>query len=804
MSSTISVTVIPVSGTSVCVNEPFSYSITSAVVDRYYGHFDSLLFYRRRIVETYDPDSDEYGTGISDEVVAYYVGRSYGSTYKGAIELGSLGVAAGKIYSVSGEFIPAAATSADWKIGDELVVTAGFQESVDTYPSWDVATYPITLATACIAPTKVNLATSSVAPGTKVKLSWSGAKAGKGGNSIVGYKIYRATDPDGPYSLLNTVSSTATSGSYTVTAPTTNGKAYYYKVITLGSQSGYNSGFSDAYATLSCDFASVTAPTSVSLAVTNAAPGAEVEMSWAGASAGTNNAITGYEVYRSSDPTGEYSLFTTVSSTAGSGSTMVTTPTTNLESCYYKVRTLGALEGCDSGLSIAYATLTCTYSTPSAPKTVTVNGESSVYALPGSTVTLAWSGASGGANNPITSYSIYRDGKLFVAGIDPTTDSYEAVAHDTTGNAYSYAVVADGDFSSSAPSKSVFVYAYTDPVAPTEFFVSNDSPSINSRVTLSWSGAAAGGYNDIVGYRVYRSEEVNGTYKLIETVTTKETTGSCFIDAYPLVGGSYYYRIETIGSYSVSGLSEMYLQLTSSNAEAPDSDITVIVKPVPRSPRKMVFGEYDTVYDGPWTLCEWAFSEPETQTMYVEVIGRMAGPLDLSTYLTGGDPRYGSRELEARFECSEGTRLEREELISAMTNKLHGQQVDITLPDDDTRYVTGRLHVQKDYNDMAHASVTVTAVCNPWRYSKQETVVGVHVVEASQEFVLSNSGRRRLVPTVTVSGHDARVHLTCGDHAWVLETGEYRLPELVLRNGNTVLSCYGSGLINFSYREAVL
>lgn len=683
------------------------------------------------------------------------------------------------------------------------VVTLGSVSGYDSGQSSSYATLTCE-ASACEPPSTVTVSASSVAPGAKVTLSWSGASAGTN-NPIRGYQIYRSTESgDGPYNLLTTVSSTATSGSYTVTAPTTSEASYYYKVVTAGAYSGYHSEQSYDYATVTCNFETATAPTSVTLAATNAAPGAMVELRWDKATAGTNNAIVGYEVYQADSPNGEYVLLTTVTTPDTSGSTNVNAPTTNLESYYFKVKTLASLDGTDSDLSGVYATLTCTYSTPSAP-TITVNDATYVYVLPGSTVLLEWSGAIGGANNPVTGYSIYRDDVALVTGLEATVDSYEVTANDTAGNSYSFTVVAEGSFSSSAPSVAVTVYSYTDPTAPTKVTVSDSAPSAGSRVTLSWSGAAAGGYNHITGYRVHRATDANGNYSVVTTVVSTSDADSCFVDAPPVVGYSYYYRVETIGSYSLSGRSSEYAAVTSIEATAPDEDINVYIKPKPpRARRKMVFGEYDTDYDGPWTLCEWTFSEPEAQTNYVEVPGRAAGPLDLSTYLTGGDPRYGSRELTARFECSEGTRLEREELIFHMVNRLHGQRVDIVLPDDDTRYIMGRLHVTKEYNNLAHASISVSAVCDPWRYSKQSTRVEMQAIEVSREFVLSNAGRRILVPTVAVSGYNARVHLTCGDNTWTLTPGEYRLPELALRSGNTLLSCYGSGVITFTYQEAVL
>lgn len=683
---------------------------------------------------------------------------------------------------------------------DEYVVSVSYESTVTI-----TADYEFKYA-ACEPPQTVEVSAENAAPGTSVKLSWSDASAGSYYNPITGYWIYRATELDGTYTKWQKIDSTATSGSYTVKPPTVNGVTYYYKVQTLGAEEGYDSEISLDFAALTCDYASVGAPTVVSLAATNAAPGAAVVLTWDKATEGTNNPIKGYQVWRATSANGVYDpLGDPIETTEISGSLTVYTPETNLATYFYKVQTLGELENCDSDLSAVYATLTCTYSMPSAPTTVTVDDATSVYVLPQSRVVLQWSDASAGANNPVTGYGIYRDGVAIRTGLAVTVNSYEVESNATAGKSYSFTVVAEGRFSDSAPSLAVVVYSYTDPTPPTTVTVSESMSPVGSRVSLSWGGASAGGYNNITGYRICRASAADGDYKPVLTVVSTSDSDTCFVDASPVVGYSYYYKVETIGSYSVSDPSDVYAVVTSIEASVSDEDINVYIKPKPpRARRKMVFGEYDTDYDGPWTLCEWALSEPEAQTNYVEVPGRAAGPLDLSAYLTGGDPRYGSRELSARFECSEGTRLEREGLISLMVNQLHGQRVDIVLPDDDTRYITGRLHVTKEYNDPAHASVSVSAVCDPWRYNKWETAISLYVIDPVQEFVLPNTGRRILVPTVKVSGYGALVHLTCGGHTWTLSSGEYRLPELSLRHGNTLLSCYGSGVITFTYREAVL
>lgn len=666
-------------------------------------------------------------------------------------------------------------------------------------------TVDYTVLSATTPPSSVTLSSSMASPGASIKLSWSGATAGTN-NPITAYEVYRATSSGGTYTLLTTVSSNTTSGSTTVVAPTTNGAAYYYKVKALGTYSGYHGDQSSAYATLTCEYSVAGAPTSVTLDDTNAAPGANVTLSWTGASAGSGvgNAITAYEVYRATSVDGEYTKLVKVSSTATSGSTTVTAPTENGASYYYRVKTIGTVSGYDSDQSTAYAALTCTYSAPTAPATVTVNGAATAYAYPGDTVLLAWTGAAAGANNAVTGYEIHQDGEVFVSGLGPSVESYSVPAHDTAGRSYTYTVVTKGTYSDSVRSDGCVVYAYTDPVAPTAVTVANDHPVAGSRVVLSWTGAAAGGYNAITGYRIYRSTEVNGDQIQLATIPTTDGAASCPVTAPAAAGGTYYFRVETVGSYSSSGPSDAYATVTTGEAASEDSETTVIIRPVPHKPRGFVFGDYDTAAEGPWTLAEWSFPEPQPVTNYVNVPGRNAGPIDASTALTNGDPRFTSRTLQATFECSEGTRLERKAMIDDMVNRLHGQRLDIILPDDPTRYATGRLTVKTEYNDMAHAAVSVTATCDPWRYNATETVVEVSVLEETSTAVLSNSGRMVVAPEVTVTGYGAEVTLRTDTGTWTLNEGTFHLSGFTLQPGNTTLTCSGIGTVIFAYREASL
>lgn len=215
--------------------------------------------------------------------------------------------------------------------------------------------------------------------------------------------------------------------------------------------------------------------------------------------------------------------------------------------------------------------------------------------------------------------------------------------------------------------------------------------------------------------------------------------------------------------------------------------------------RKIIIGDYNTADDG-WTLAAWTLGPAVLKTKY-EPKPHGDGSWDLSTALTDGIPRYNDRELAVTLELSEGTRLEREEIIRRMVNLLDGLRWEIRLPDDDQHYIIGRVQVVREYNDLAHAAVTVTAVCEPWKYADAETVVTLTATSAKQTATLYNRGKRAVVPTLTVTGS---VLLEYGTSSLAMSAGSRPWPELLLTTGSVGVTYSGAGTVSIAYREAVL
>ena len=218
--------------------------------------------------------------------------------------------------------------------------------------------------------------------------------------------------------------------------------------------------------------------------------------------------------------------------------------------------------------------------------------------------------------------------------------------------------------------------------------------------------------------------------------------------------------------------------------------------------RAVIFGTYNTATEGLWTLTALTFSDPAYDQNFVKIPGSSL-TLDMSTVLSDGEPTYSQRTLTATFESSEGDRMARKSRIDAMTNLLDGRRLDIILPDDPDHFLTGRVSVQMVYSDLAHSSVRLVAICDPWRYNTQETVVTLTASTKEKTALLSNLGRRTVVPTLMVTGE---VLLKFNNTTHTLSAGTYKVPAIFLNTGahEIIYSTPSTGSVTLTYREASL
>lgn len=281
-------------------------------------------------------------------------------------------------------------------------------------------------------------------PTTATKMVNFDVSIPSGSNITSAYVHSEWSSPKGGFAI-KTVNGTRVSSSnnnnVSVSVGTTNGTVSYEFKFKSNGVSGQAGGKASGITNVSnvylhidytLPYTSPTAPTSVTISPTTVAPDGSATLSWSGASAGTSNPITGYDIYIcDGDPNGTYSYYKNVKSTSTSGSSTVNGPTTNNAVRYFKVITLGTVSDYPwSTFSSSYASLTCSYSAPSAPKNVRISKCIST----GENATLSWNEGSSGTNNPIAGYHIYyRDSSN---GINWGNETLYADA----GNVTSYSV----------------------------------------------------------------------------------------------------------------------------------------------------------------------------------------------------------------------------------------------------------------------------------------------------------------------------------------------------------------------------
>jgi hypothetical protein len=219
--------------------------------------------------------------------------------------------------------------------------------------------------------------------------------------------------------------------------------------------------------------------------------------------------------------------------------------------------------------------------------------------------------------------------------------------------------------------------------------------------------------------------------------------------------------------------------------------------------RSILLGEYNTATTGLWTLAAWSLSPAIQKTNIIEIPASSA-MLDLSTALTDGEPCYSPRTLTVTLESSEGDRLARKGRIDTMVNELDGRRVQIVLPDDGSHYLIGTLSVQELYNDPAHASVQVTALCDPWKYSDEETTYTLQATTEEKGASIINNGRLSVIPSVEILDGDVQLRFLTNAATWSLNPGVYYLPDLYLTPGTHRVRYSGAGRVVLKYREAVL
>lgn len=245
-----------------------------------------------------------------------------------------------------------------------------------------------------------------------------------------------------------------------------------------------------------------TPPSSVYFSDNSVTPGAWVTLNWSQATlpSDASNRILGYEVHgyltndiNNSEISGIYapSSFRYPNFIEGANVTSCSfnAPTTT-GTYYYRVDPVTLSSEGEVGFQnngTIYVPLTVAVSAIGSPSGLKVNGATSFYL--GETgspaLSLSWTAASDGINNPVDSYSIYRGGSLWRTGITGT--SYNLPAGDEAGVYHVMAVPTVSGYGATLSTGNVNIFKIT--TKPVISLTSSSSVTTDQNVAITWTAA---------------------------------------------------------------------------------------------------------------------------------------------------------------------------------------------------------------------------------------------------------------------------------------------------------------------------
>lgn len=138
-------------------------------------------------------------------------------------------------------------------------------------------------------------------------------------------------------------------------------------------------------------------------------------------------------------------------------------------------------------------------------------------------------------------------------------------------------------------------------------------------------------------------------------------------------------------------------------------------------------------------------------------------------------------------------------LGSVVQDRIHGQFMDITIDDDSGWYYQGRVYVKEWRHEKGYGVAKTEVDAKPYKLKKEVTSV-TQTVTGTSSFMLSNS-RMPTVPTITA---DAPFTFTYGGNTVSAKAGTFKLSDLVLKQGDNVVTVTGNGNVTFEYQEGRL
>lgn len=206
--------------------------------------------------------------------------------------------------------------------------------------------------------------------------------------------------------------------------------------------------------------------------------------------------------------------------------------------------------------------------------------------------------------------------------------------------------------------------------------------------------------------------------------------------------------------------------------------------------------EKSAYYDWDIVLTKAEIPLPTPKTSTVDIKGA-DGVLDLSEVLTG-DILYNNRPAKLTFEMMDDT--DYWDLMTKISNYLHGQKIKFTLNNDEDYYYTGRATINQWECIKRKGKIVISVDCEPYKYAVIETIKTVQINNQTKTVTLMNN-RKRVCPILDVTG---TITLRINGVDYELAEGKQQLINFKLVEGNNSIQVSGNGTLTISYRQGAL
>ena len=186
------------------------------------------------------------------------------------------------------------------------------------------------------------------------------------------------------------------------------------------------------------------------------------------------------------------------------------------------------------------------------------------------------------------------------------------------------------------------------------------------------------------------------------------------------------------------------------------------------------------------------------KTTYIEIPGA-DGSLDLTE--ANGEVKYEDRELKFTFTFIPDEFTTFEEKRTEVVNVLNGKKCKVTLDRDEDFYYYGRCSIDSYKIDKNLHKIVVEVKAHPYKFKQNITNKAIELTGIPTTHKLANA-RKSVVPSITCT-HDNTV-VSFKNGTYKLSAGKHKILDILLLEGDNLVTVSGSGTVTFEYQEGDL